>query len=548
MKQNYEVNYINYCNELNCKLTNLKTYNIYEEIRNVYKTHKVFMENNVIDVYNIKFEDIKLIDIDILNVMGILANKAISEEEAKVWESIFLDIPQIKLSWKYYNMPSIWQFLIKLYYSQVNHKNSFHNVFMIHDDLINTKGISVALKEVKEKRKYYKELISFKKHSNDNIMQLKEAVMLFKPPIAENFDTIVELLKRINYFGYEIVAMKFLSGEYFEKYPDILTNFYKEAYSGYESDSIPSYIMDNIEKIYDTPEFEFFFDEKFSKNMVVPARKLITEYGLTENEINEIWSTSRPDISFEELKKKFSIDSIEIDEDGLTLKKANKRYKVPKNIIDNDNKSIVWFRNNLCFGLNKVGRARTVFPIRDSRIRNGKPTIILNGYVPSLIGLFKEPQEVITIACIIRNSNSKSSSWELLRKCLSGDDDNPRGNCILGSIRKDATIGEIPLNIDPMDKLLLNGLKNIVHLSNGPLEGISEMQSLFKIKIVETAFGELLVKNGYKEQCIQHLLTNPKVVLQNNIDINNDKSVFELTSKKEPKEALTIIQTYFPLS
>jgi len=116
MKQNYEVNYINYCNELNCKLTNLKTYNIYEEIRNVHKTHKVFMENNVIDVYNIKFEDIKLIDIDILNVMGILANKAISEEEAKVWESIFLDIPQIKLSWEYYNMPSIWQFLIKLYY------------------------------------------------------------------------------------------------------------------------------------------------------------------------------------------------------------------------------------------------------------------------------------------------------------------------------------------------------------------------------------------------------------------------------------------------
>lgn len=375
----------------------------------------------------------------------------------------------------------------------------------------------------------------------------KEAVLIVKPPAASGETTVEEVLKRVQAFGYEIVGARVFDGAYFNEHPETIAVLYQEAYEGYTSDKQSPSVMHNIRQIYDTPDFEFFFNEPYSDDMVIPADRLRTLSGLSESEITEIWEKARFDITFDDLRSRFGINSVEVRGDGIHLSKKDKELILPTRLLGAKGDSIIWFRNDVCFGLNKVGYGRNIFPVQDKRINGGKPVLVMNGYVPGLSKMFKEPLETRTVAVVVRSANGSSASWKDLRAMFLGDNNDPRGDNLPGSVRKDAVLKELPLPFDPADKHLLNGGKNVAHLSAGPLEGAAEICNIFGVAIKETSFGRLMLDSGYSEAFIRYLTKDPSVrIFDERGNKYDSRSIFELTAKKEPAEALELIKRYFP--
>ena len=372
----------------------------------------------------------------------------------------------------------------------------------------------------------------------------KEAVIVIKPPVAGDQNAEEEILQRVQNHGYEVVGMRMFDGNYFESNPDKIATLYKEAYEGYVSERISVDVQQNIDRIYNNESFEFFFGVPFSPEMVIPGQALKAKYNLSDREINELWKVGRPDISFGKLKSQFSIDSVEVADTGILLQKSGKKLVLPLTVLGRDRQSIIWFRANMCFGINKVGSGRNVFPIHHPKVNNGRPVLVVNGYLPGLINLFKETPDTRTVAIVVRSVNSYSASWRSLREELTGDDNNPRGNTILGSIRRDAVCGEFPL---PVEASEINGQKNVLHVSSGALEALSDMVGLFGMSVEHTSFGKLLIDNGYSLEFIKYLITAPSVrIMDDTQRTYSAHSIFELTRKLEPSVALAVIKKFFP--
>jgi cytidylate kinase len=359
-----------------------------------------------------------------------------------------------------------------------------------------------------------------------------ELVLLVKPPVASDPAAVSNIVRRIQLHGWEIARLKVFSGEYFQQHAETITDFYREASAGFHDRPPGSAVLEKIMPIYDVPAFEFLFGEAYSDALVFPAESLIARYGVSADTIAELWEFGRRDISAEQFQRWFELDAVVRDASGLRLEKRGRVLIVPPVEPARDHDRWQWFNANACFSLNKIGRSRSAFAVKHPRVRDGRPTIILNGHVLGLMRLFTETKDTVTVAMALARG-ARASSIGLLRKYLSGDKSNPF-RCEPGSIRRDAATGHLRLPFDHGDKAYLNGLKNVLHLSDSSLEGMAELSTLFDIAAADTKVGRALRASGAQPQRIEALA-------RNEVRDDSGSGVFERCSSMEAAELVAYV-------
>ena len=491
-------------------------------------------------------------------MLNVMAHRAFNDRSSigtRVWISLFTEVPQIRDAWiRQRNVP-ILRFLLQ--HSDVPEVQRFLRDNGYGDRLPISSArpdeIFFALRRANGERALT-EIVPFKAETQTAFAgSVREAVLIIKPSAASSDRTVEDIIERAREFGYEVAGLRVFNGTYFEDHPETLAALYQEAYEGYVSDRISPSVMRNVRQYYGRDDFEFFFGEPYSEDMVIPADRLRSQYELSQDEITELWKRARPDLPFAEAISRFGLDEDGIRVDGahneIILKKKGKTLSIPISLLGADRKSFVWFGRGLCFGLNRVGQSRNIFPICDPRINDGRPVLVMNGYVPGLLQMFRETPQTRSVAIVLRNSDGDSASWKQQREEFLGTNNDPRNEeNPAGSIRCDSTFGQLPLPFSPQDQYLLNGQKNVAHVSAGPLEGTAEIINIFdRDRIEDTAFGRLLLQNGYSEAFIRFLVINPSVrILNTETGEYSAHSIFELTNKQEPSEALETIIKYFP--
>lgn len=485
---------------------------LYDSIEELYHLFiRLYMNKEHCEI--LKCNNVKSINPILLNMLGQRTNRF--SEEREIWTYALSVCPFIMEAAEEEGIN-----LFKFFLDCSDEKTLFIKAQnRICEKICNTVTTSETVSE--------REFVSIDGNSGEH----GDIVLLIKPPVSSCVEAVKEIIDRISPHGYGVVCAKVLSGKYLRKDTGKITSFYKEAYEGYKDKTVSDSFIEKVKAIYDVSEFEFFFGEKFSPDMVIPGEALVKGFGISPQLINSIWDLGRKDIGIDRFKQLFGLDEASINDGHLVISKNGRSITYPVK-GGKDNKNIQWFQSSYCFSINKVARARSVFPVKDKRIRAGKPTLIVNGQILGLIDMFTETDQTITIALSIKRYEN-ASSMKVLREYFSGDESNPE-KCKMGTIRRDAIEGKINFDFDYTNKDMLNGLKNVIHLSNGSLEGLAELKNFFGYDLKATAFGGKLKDNYLSESLINSLLKNPFIPSVNT-------TVFEGTAKMEPKDALDFI-------
>ncbi|MBF0122515.1 MAG: radical SAM protein [Candidatus Omnitrophica bacterium] len=377
----------------------------------------------------------------------------------------------------------------------------------------------------------------------------QEAVMLLKPPTTVgsdgkfNLPLIGAILDRIESFGCDVAGLRVLGGAYYQKHPDKLQEFYSDAYKGYQNGIRDPKTIRRIREIYDTPDFERTFKAPFSQTPIIPAIELVTKYGLTDEDVDQLWAPSRFSISIPDFERRYGI-KVRIVEGKEAVSVENGEIAVPREmiIVESGVQKINWYEKKLPYGVNKVAISTSVFPVVHPRVNNGQPVIIVNGYVPGLFRAFDSPEEKRTIALLVRPKAGSGVSLKALREDLVGDENMPDRNSV-GTLRRDAVEGILP--VPEVQRPGLRGVTNLVHLSAGPLEALKEKVLVFEQPYTSTVFGQKLLESGYSAGQIKYLFSNPRVRSLKD-GVLKEETLFGLTNKKTNEEALETIKKYFP--
>lgn len=378
-----------------------------------------------------------------------------------------------------------------------------------------------------------------------------EVIGILKPPTTTrtdgtiNLELIHEIIKRLHEnFGYEVRGIRILSGKHLSQHEEMLEGLYYEAFSGYMHGITSESVMRRVEEIYNHPDFERFFGCKFDRSMIIPAHDLVKKYGFTEDEVTAFWAPSRFPISVGDFERRYNVKVRIVDKNDLLGGLANGEVAIPRNLtLEEDGVlKIDWFEHKLPWGVNKVSQGTGVLAIVDPRVNNSRPTIVVNGYLPGLFDNFKNPDNKLTIAFLLMRSSASSATLKNIRENFLGDENMPDRNP-KGTVRRDAFDGLFTIPEDMRSQL--RGNNNLMHVSTSFFEVVKESMSIFGLSVEETAFGQLLLHNGYSKEQIEYLLKNPKI-RRNNSGLLEDVALFALTNKLDTDKALEVVLTYFP--
>lgn len=161
----------------------------------------------------------------------------------------------------------------------------------------------------------------------------------------------------------------------------------------------------------------------------------------------------------------------------------------------------------------------------------GETFIVLNSFHPYQVVPYNSAENaIIVFEC------TSTCTWEELRSHLGGPTDPTTAP--EGSIRLAFLKGKHECGLKDVDRG-----SNCIHMSAGPLEGMVELKRFFSdldsgshINYGETAFGALLLENGFPEQKVLSLSENPDAEVG-----GKRQSVFDLTEEKDAVHALKIL-------
>ncbi|MBJ8030410.1 hypothetical protein [Bacillus cereus group sp. N21] len=163
---------------------------------------------------------------------------------------------------------------------------------------------------------------------------------------------------------------------------------------------------------------------------------------------------------------------------------------------------------------------------------DGEKYVILNPFHPCQVEWFTSPgKSVVLFEC------SSSREMKSIRRETIGATD-PQ-DAVQGSIKH--------MLLKEQERF---GLSNIctrfngIHISPGPIEGMAGLIHYFSdskrtISFSETAFGNLLLRNGYSEKQIHSILENPEIQVGDRIG-----AIFELTEDCNSNESLELLKAY----
>ena len=296
----------------------------------------------------------------------------------------------------------------------------------------------------------------------------EEAVLLIKPPNTFNRQTIIEILRVAKENGCEFHGVRVFSGsELSDKVNNEKSRIEKHLGKAYNiakgNEHITQIERVEINRVYNIDRDKFYKRwDCYPEDMdIIPALSL----DISEEKITSYWEEGRD------------------------------RERFHKPVFN---------------GLNKIGESKSVLPIKEAGLNNGKPFFLLNGYLPGYKLLYTNKTSK-TIAILLRWENNREQQelkkWRRLRESVFGDKNHP-DECFPNSIRWRA---KNETNFPIENRESVNGQKNIVHFSVSPLEAINDLNTWFDIKSEDTIYGRKLSSNpiDYELIWVQFKITRP---------------------------------------
>lgn len=303
-------------------------------------------------------------------------------------------------------------------------------------------------------------------------------VLVTKAPHAVSEASLFAILTRLIAYGIEIRQTRRCTPESAEV---LARSLYPIAGEFYRSLPASQSQWDTLAATFGVPEFADIFGVDYSPDLVVPAHEVMQEANLTRSQMTEIWEEGRS---------------------TLTRAMVLDRYgpKAATRIFGGGD-TYAWFRGELPIGIKRIASGLMAFALRHPRIREGRPTIVLNGHYPGLLALFESG----AYAVLAGLSNDDVTVADV-REEVVGDDNRPE-KCKPGTIRYDAAHGILPTDSDsPPDSR-----HNVVHCSDGLVAGLIESRTIFGP--TENRLGSLLREAGLTETEIDtFVLADPVVI------------------------------------
>ncbi|MBF0605976.1 MAG: TIR domain-containing protein [Magnetococcales bacterium] len=276
---------------------------------------------------------------------------------------------------------------------------------------------------------------------NEGVILIKPGGTFYKPCLEEIFKRIAKMciINRVKIFDGEVINQMGLFDNQYNTPVKIANGDIQLSEQNYSK----------IDMIYDTVEFEQEYGVAYNQSLVVPALKLCEEENIGLDVLTRLW------------------------DEGRTPNK---------------------FWNGKYNGLNKIDYQKSVYPIRRTYKKQPCVRIVVNGYVTGLKKLFTDNESRVIALHI-----STNEQWDYLKLNLIGHKSDPN-SCKNGTIRKDAARGLIPL--DPRDNIV-NGQRNVCHLSGCLFDGMRELNVWFNIKTKDTVLGRILEHKGIDTEKIK---------------------------------------------
>ncbi|KJU84778.1 Toll-Interleukin receptor domain protein [Candidatus Magnetobacterium bavaricum] len=281
---------------------------------------------------------------------------------------------------------------------------------------------------------------------NEGVILIKPGGTFYKPCLKEIFKRITTMCIINTIIVFDGKTIEHL--DLFDKQYNTPVRIAKGEIALSEQD------YNEIDKIYNTVEFEQEYGVAYNHSLVFPALKLCKEEDIAFDELTRLWDEGREPSKF-----------------------WNGKYN----------------------GLNKIGYQKSVYPIK--RIYKKQPCvrIVVNGYVPGLKKLFTDDRSRVIALHI-----SSNEQWNDLKLNLIGHNSDPN-SCKDGTIRKDAI--EKKIDLDPTDHIV-NGQRNICHLGGCVFDGMRELNVWFNIAPADTILGKMLEGEGISTESIKIAMDN----------------------------------------
>jgi hypothetical protein len=266
-----------------------------------------------------------------------------------------------------------------------------------------------------------------------------------KRPHVASTTTLTAIIARILAFGVPVLDLRRLTGP-----GDIGRALYPVAYRYFARLPSEEAIWDLLAREFDNPAFTAIFGARYSRGMVMTAHQAMEQFRLTECELTALWEEGRRPVSRQRLVSRYGAAAA-------------------KMILSPGQDSYQWFRGDHPIGIQRIAPGLMAFALRDERLGDGAPRIVLNGQFPGLAELFGAGTVIIQAGV-----TGGGPQVHHIRRWLVGADSRP-ARCQPGSLRRDAHDGAFETDgLTPVDSRM-----NILHCSDGLLTGMIESAGLF---------------------------------------------------------------------
>ena len=338
------------------------------------------------------------------------------------------------------------------------------------------------------------------------------ALIATKAPHAGSAETVLEIVARCLAFGVSVEQVIQTDPANAERlahalYPDVWLNF-DRAPSGPEA-------WRRLSELFDRAEFATIFGERYSRDLVVPAHRACSDNDLSLEELMAIWQQGREALRRDGAEATYGARTAEL------LFKQDDTYQ--------------WYRGPFPIGIHKVESGTMAFALRDARLYDGRPTILLNGHFAMLSRLFRCANG--SGATVIELGLDARRSVHEVRLRLTGAADIPE-QCLPGTIRRDAhdRIFKVECPETPV-----TAWANVVHSSDGYLAGAIETAAVLGSSPAPRLW-QRLRDNGYRDEEIDRLIASDPVVA----DHQDEQRLTERTADTSLDECLATIARLFP--
>ncbi|MDD5439168.1 MAG: RpiB/LacA/LacB family sugar-phosphate isomerase, partial [Candidatus Omnitrophica bacterium] len=278
-----------------------------------------------------------------------------------------------------------------------------------------------------------------------NTGDLPEAVVWTRPRGTFNRELLREVMKRLDYFGYEIVKVRVFGGGYLRSTGLIRRNAIRLFFDLDENGRVKLTGDDKrqLEKLYGRPDFAAQFGMPAAQCKIYTPMDLLDRFSMTAAQIETLWNAGHSD---------------------------------------------------------ELRPGRRVCPMSHAAVNNGEAFFLMNGYATGYFTRFEEPDNRMA-AFFVRAKGSHYASEKRLSVEFKGRTDPKKA--LPGSVRRDAFEKLVRVNGE------VSAIQNVIHSTDGDLVSVHDALDFLNIAIEETSFGRMLIRAGYTVDEIRMLLANP---------------------------------------